>query len=199
MKNKILILLSVLFLILTLLVFYNTDIFFDSYIYDRVSYIINDNITNKIIFITNICSMSISILISLIVVLLLFKYNKKYDMKIFVFTLLIGNLVIYIIKFIVSRDRPDILQLVTESTKSFPSGHAYISTLLYGLILLIINKYSKRKYAILLTLFYMLFIVLIGFTRIYLGVHYFTDVIGGYLLGFITLIFAYPFLNKETK
>ncbi len=196
MKNKIFILLSLLFLFLTVLILINIDIFLDAYIYQKVSSIISDNLTNKIIIITNICSIYASLLVILLVSLLLVKYKKFYETKVFLITLLIGNIIIFAIKYLVNRDRPNILQLVIENTKSFPSGHAYISTVLYGLILILINKYSKKKFAISLTFIYIIFIFLIGFTRIYLGVHYFSDIIGGYLFGFMTLILAYPLLNK---
>lgn len=89
-----------------------------------------------------------------------------------------------LIKIIIDRTRPDILPLIEKTTESFPSGHATSATIFYGMLalalILLINKTSKRLVIGLSTL------VLIGcilVTRIYLGIHFPTDVIAGFLYG----------------
>ena len=92
-----------------------------------------------------------------------------------------------ILKNIFRRTRPLFKHLVKESCFSFPSGHAMVSFCFYGLIIYFIHKSNlkhKRIYEILL----IVIIVLIGLTRIYLGVHYFSDIIGGFLFGLLYLL-----------
>lgn len=194
MKNKHVMVLSSLFIVLTLLILFNLTVGIDTYIYEKIALLINENLTTTIIFITDICSILTSVIIALIVALVLIKSKKIKTLKIFTLTIVIGNVLNFLLKILIARQRPDILQLVVESTKSFPSGHAYISTLLYGLIMILINKYTKNKYKYFMLTIYIIFILLIGFTRIYLGVHYFTDILGGYLFGTITLLIVYPLL-----
>ena len=100
-----------------------------------------------------------------------------------------------ILKYIVQRNRPEGYRLIDESGYSFPSGHSMVSTAFYGFLIYLVikkvkNKYLKNFLVILLSIL----IILIGFSRVYLGVHYASDVIAGffisiaYLILFITMI-----------
>ncbi len=85
--------------------------------------------------------------------------------------------------------RPDTITLIDESGYSFPSGHAMISFAFYGYLIYLIDKNMKpsilKKVII---IFLILLILFIGFSRIYLGVHHFSDIIGGYIISFAYLI-----------
>ncbi|MEF2290902.1 phosphatase PAP2 family protein [Virgibacillus dokdonensis] len=96
-----------------------------------------------------------------------------------------------LIKKVMGRARPNILPLIEKTTESFPSGHATSATIFYGILglvlILLTNKYWKKTAVGLAVL------VLIGFilmTRIYLGVHFPTDVIGGFLYGMATVFIS---------
>ena len=94
-----------------------------------------------------------------------------------------------IIKQLVRRSRPEHLRLVVEKGFSFPSGHAMISICVYGVILYLIicnikNKYLKYTLATLVGIL----ILSIGISRIYVGVHYPTDVLAGYSLSIVIII-----------
>ncbi len=94
----------------------------------------------------------------------------------------------YLLKMLIDRPRPGgIIPLITETSGSFPSGHSTISVALYGYLayLLYVLFPSKRP---LILAGVLLLIALIGFSRLYLGVHFPTDVISGYILGSIWLI-----------
>ncbi len=83
------------------------------------------------------------------------------------------------------RSRPsDLMALVVEDGYSFPSGHALVSFVFFGLLTneIIKNKYA-RKYSRLIVAGATLLIFLIGLSRVYLGVHFATDVLGGWLIG----------------
>ncbi len=96
----------------------------------------------------------------------------------------------YFGKIIFHRARPDIA-IYTEHSFSFPSGHATMAVAFYGFLAYILIKNAKQwKRKVNIFFAVVILILLIGFSRLYLGVHYFSDVWGGYLVGSIWLIVA---------
>ncbi len=100
-------------------------------------------------------------------------------------SLLGAQITTHLLKLLVARPRPE-GALISETGYSFPSGHAVIAVVLYGLIsyFLYIQASTSRYLYLLAGLF---FIILIGYSRFYLGVHYFSDILGGYFIGLIWL------------
>lgn len=96
----------------------------------------------------------------------------------------------YALKVSFHRARPDLaLHLIDQGGYSFPSGHSFSVLIFYGMILFLCRHYFKnRNAANLLTALLSCLIVLIGFSRIYLGVHYPTDVLGGWSAGLCVLM-----------
>ena len=131
--------------------------------------------------------------------LVLFFLYKKWKIEA---ALLAGNLVLHgilikLIKLVYQRSRPSISHLVEEAGYSFPSGHAMATTIVVGTLIIIVqqrmqNQQIKRLVQGLL----LLFILTIMASRVYLGVHYPTDVIGGALMGFAILNIESPFYDK---
>lgn len=114
-----------------------------------------------------------------------------------------GNLIViaginWVIKHIIQRPRPDeSLRLVTEDGYSYPSGHAMVTTAFYGLIVFYVYNYVENKIlrnAICIGL--SLLILLIDFSRVYLGVHYLSDVLSGTLISIAYLIVAITVAKK---
>ena len=124
--------------------------------------------------------------------------NKKYFF-IFAMSCLFGTILNNLLKIIIRRPRPSETMLLTsESSYSFPSGHTMISTIFYGLIIYyIIKKINNKKLKNFLVGFLSLVIFFVGISRIYLGVHYATDVIAGFIIGLIYLIGFIKFLKKK--
>lgn len=111
---------------------------------------------------------------------------------------LVAGLGNYAIKYLFMRSRPNLEQLTPVSHYSFPSGHAMGSMLFYGTLIILIQlliKNKRIKYPAQLLLG--LLILLIGLSRIYLGVHFPTDILGGYLLGLAWLLASYPIFQKK--
>ena len=102
-----------------------------------------------------------------------------------------------ILKRILQRPRPTEYRIVEETGYSFPSGHSMVSMAFYGYLIYLIYKYVKNKYLkwTLITLLSFL-IVSIGISRIYLGVHYTSDVLGGFLISISYLVIYISAVNK---
>ncbi|MGT2935113.1 phosphatase PAP2 family protein [Streptococcus castoreus] len=110
----------------------------------------------------------------------------------------IAAILISSLKYLYQRPRPSIEHLVYASGFSFPSGHAMGSLLIFGSLLIVFHQRIKTKPlqlagdAIFVTL-----ILLIGLSRVYLGVHYPSDVLAGFILGFGVLHLVYPYYDKK--
>lgn len=88
-----------------------------------------------------------------------------------------------VLKFIIQRPRPDGFRLATASGFSFPSGHSMAAMAFFGLLAWLVWKYeADRRLRRLYATGFALVIVMIGVSRIYLGVHYASDVLGGFCL-----------------
>lgn len=104
----------------------------------------------------------------------------------------------WIIKHLIQRPRPDVsLRLVEEDGYSFPSGHAMITTAFYGLMIYYIWGHMKNKLWRNIICYGLAFlIVMIDFSRVYLGVHYLSDVLAGSLISIAYLIVAVEFAKR---
>lgn len=150
-------------------------------------------LTKIFLIITNLGSPYVLILLTLLSFLL---KNKKLS---FIITANLGLITIInqVLKFIVKRPRPSDLFLIVETGYSFPSGHSMVSLSFYGLLIYFIYKYFKnKKLKISLITLLSLIIVLIGVSRVYLGVHFVSDVISGFLLSLSYLIIFIKVINK---
>ena len=126
--------------------------------------------------------------------LLLWKHCYP-EAKIFVIDCAGGVVLSYGLKSVFGKTRPDLWQSAIEEVSfSYPSGHALGSTVLYGfLAYLFATRFPK--WAWLIYLLAVLTIAGIGLSRLYLGVHWPTDIIGGYGIGFLWLMFCITMLK----
>ncbi|MEI4800579.1 phosphatase PAP2 family protein [Bacillus sp. FJAT-51639] len=134
----------------------------------------------------------IGIVIVLAVSLFFFLKKRYYvAMVIYPLSILSTHLMNKGIKAIVKRDRPTINEALDALGYSFPSGHAMLSIVTYGFLAYIIAANVKSVAAkCFVTIVAIVFIVLIGLSRIILSVHYPTDVLAGYCMSGILLIIA---------
>lgn len=143
-----------------------------------------------------------SFIVSLAVLLtILFYYtwkNKKLSLLIPLnLTVIVG--INQLLKFIIQRKRPIGYRLIEMSGYSFPSGHAMVSMAFYGLLIYLTYHMMKKKFLkITLIILNILIILLIGISRVYLGVHYLSDVITGYLISIIYLLLLSKILKKHS-
>nr|WP_019506641.1 phosphatase PAP2 family protein [Pleurocapsa sp. PCC 7319] len=119
------------------------------------------------------------------------------EAQIFIIDCLGGVVLSYGLKSVFGKVRPDLWQSAIEDLSySYPSGHALGSTVLYGFIAYLIAtrypQFSLLIYAVVVCL-----IGAIGLSRLYLGVHWPTDIIGGYGIGFLWLTFCITMLKLQ--
>jgi len=127
---------------------------------------------------------------------LFIKKQTWYSIKIPVISLS-SLLLMFFLKAFFHRERP--LEPLLKAAKglSFPSGHALMSFAFYGLIIYVIWEGLQNKpLKIALVIFFLLLILFIGISRIYLRVRYASDVLAGFCLGLIWLVFSLTVLNK---
>lgn len=159
------------------------------------------SVHNNVIFtnifkaISFICSPKFMIVLNVLLFIFII-VKKKYKLFIIVLSSISSVIINNLVKIIVKRERPDYLRMVMEKSYSFPSGHAMISVLFFESIIYLVNKYNL-KYKKLITFSLSTFVLLVGISRIYLGVHYLTDVVGGYLLGFIVLFLIIHLFERK--
>ncbi|MBI4017292.1 MAG: phosphatase PAP2 family protein [Candidatus Aenigmarchaeota archaeon] len=154
-------------------------------------------ILNKImIFITNIGSPELMTALSAVLVVVLFFCKKKHHALFLIYSMGAGVILTLLIKLIAQRERPE-NAIIYAAGYSFPSGHATASIIFFSLLIYafkddIKNKLLKNLFiAANTTLF-----ILIGFSRIYLNVHWLTDVVAGYALGLLVLTAFFRFFPR---
>ena len=158
------------------------------------TFLISDFATPIAKFITNFGG-AIILTVTTIILIILIK-NKKIGLSIFS-NLIIITVLNQLLKRILQRPRPTEFRIIEETGYSFPSGHSRGSMAFYGYLIYLIYKYVKNKYLKwTLMVLLSLLIVSIGISRIYLGVHYTSDVLGGFLISISYLIIYISAVNK---
>lgn len=158
--------------------------------------------TSFFIFVTRLGSLSFILLITFLFSLYLIFFKKNYTIfSWFLLQIALGGILNKILKFLFQRQRPLIEHLVVQGGYSFPSGHSMGAIICYGAIAFILFQQSKHLLEKLtISIFFTALIFLIGISRIYLGVHYPTDIIGGYSAGAAWVALAaalYPYWKNQ--
>lgn len=176
-------------------VFNNNIIEIDTSFYKLISEnLISDQVTPIMKFVTNLGGKFVLISLGII----LFITLRKRKLGIYVaLNLIIITIINQLLKHIVQRPRPNEYRIIDETGYSFPSGHSMVSTAFYGFLIYLICKYVKNKYLKYISTVLLSFLILwIGVSRIYLGVHYTTDVLAGFLISISYLIIYISVLNN---
>ncbi|MGH4124448.1 MAG: phosphatase PAP2 family protein [Clostridium sp.] len=141
------------------------------------------------------------LLLTALVFIILYYFNKKVEAICCVFNIGFTGFINLILKNTVKRDRPMGIWLMKADGYSFPSGHSSISTAIGIVLIYIIFKQIKnKKIAYLMSGFIFAYLILVGISRVYVGVHYPGDVFGGWFIAgiwsYITII-VYKFCMKK--
>lgn len=158
-------------------------IMFDSYLISVIQGQEYPILTPIMKFFTMIGNTESVIVLSMIVLVLLHLRTRNRSEFILVFLVMIGTPVINrILKEFFQRARPDFHRLIEIGGYSFPSGHAMNAMAFYGIVAFILWRHIPTRFGrTVLLLLSGLFIFTIGISRVYLGVHYPSDIIAGYL------------------
>lgn len=156
---------------------------FDHSIIQAIQSFESPGITSAMKFLSFIGSTWMVVTISLAAIgILYFALHHRFELIFFVSVEVSSAVLNKLLKLTFARERPNLYRIVEEAGYSFPSGHSMGAFALYAsLAFLIWRHVHARKGRIAVILLSSLMIVLIGVSRIYLGVHYPSDVIGGYM------------------
>ena len=182
MKKRIVCIISFILFLVTVILITNDNKYFDNYIINLFKYK-SDILTNIMKIITFLGS---ALSIILLTVLLIIVVKGKRNKILILINVIVTTLLNQLLKNAFQRRRP-IDSIIEESGYSFPSGHSMVSMAFYGFLIYLVYK-SNIKYKGLIVGLLSVLIVLIGISRIYLGVHYPTDVIGGFTLSLSYLL-----------
>jgi undecaprenyl-diphosphatase len=188
------------FLIIAYRVFYLDKTGADERAFEFARSLVSDNTTRVMEFFTFFGSHYFLIPANILLcVYFLMRKKSRYSIKISAIAL--SSLLIMLgLKLLFNRHRPLIPLLEPARGLSFPSGHAFMSTCFYGLLMIIIWREEKPHPVLkwILLVLVLALLVTIGFSRIYLRVHYFTDVLAGFSVGSCWL-FLSSFLIDQIK
>lgn len=202
-----LIVVIVLFILSLLVFFYITDEIiedknnvFDNAVFGIIHPFINTTNTVVMRIITVFGSHIFLIPANIILALIfLIKKHRWYSLQVPVVSL--GSfLVMSSLKLLFSRPRPDDPVYQAAMGFSYPSGHAMSAMTFFGLLIYLVwNRIHDRKIRWVLTILLVIFIVMIGFSRVYLRVHYASDVLSGFSMGIIWLVISLWVMDKIEK
>lgn len=185
--------LMIFFILITALVVTNNIAWFDDAIYN---FIISFRSEPLDFVLKTITKLGNTLTIMFIVIIMLIILNKR-DRVILGSNTIITVGLNQAIKHILRRPRPDHLRLIKQGGFSYPSGHSMIAVCVYGIMIYLINKkVQNKKLRITLSILLTILILLIGISRIYVGVHYPSDVLAGFILSTVILLLNITFTDK---
>lgn len=196
-KSKIIVtVLFSLFLIVLFMMLFGKTKLIDSSVYNFIISFRNGLLDNYFRLITKLGNV-LCVIIILILFNLFFGEKKALPLYLCAGTSVLIN---QGVKALIKRDRPSVERLIVQGGYSFPSGHAMISVCLYGYLVYFVSKNVKNKiFKLILEIVLIFLIISICISRIYVGVHYFSDIIAGVLLGLCILISLIDITNKYIR
>ncbi|MEP7164854.1 MAG: phosphatase PAP2 family protein [Ferruginibacter sp.] len=183
------------------MIFEDKNLAFDERVFAAIVPYYNDGNTRLMNFITFFGSHNFLLPANLLLIgiFLFYKKHRAYSLKI-ASVAITSTAVLFLLKFILKRERPLIPLISKAHGYSFPSGHTISGLVFFGMLAYIIYKTIKNKFlkwALIILMF--CFAFLVGFSRVYLKLHYASDVIAGFCIGIIWLLLAKWILIKADK
>lgn len=155
----------------------------DTFIHDKLLTLYHTDFLNYIMRFTSLLG---SVYFYIIVLLIVLIKSKNY-FKLTVIPLIIAYITNMTFKLIINRNRPLTWIFTPPLDPSFPSGHTICSVVFYGIIIYLLKNIKNNNLRLTLRILLTTLIILIGISRLYLGVHFLSDVLAAYLLGILIL------------
>ena len=147
--------------------------------------------------ITHLIDIPVIITWVLIVAFIFYRKQWKLESYLMLGNLALAGILIVTFKNIYQRPRPEILHLVEEKGFSFPSGHSLAVTIMVGTLIVIFSQRIKDQlWKRIVQILLGLYLVSVLISRVYLGVHYPSDVLASLCLGLGILFIEFPFYDK---
>ncbi len=164
---------------------------------NMVSFRTDQSLVNVMLAITDIGSPQVALVIVILLFFIIMIVRHKRVIELFLLGIVGGELLALIIKMVIERSRPVNVFMLAAQGYSYPSVHALLSVILFGGIAFLADHFARgRAVKWLITIISICLIFLVGFSRIFLGVHFATDVLGGWLLGGSILLFIAAIFKK---
>ena len=189
-----------LFFILTHYIFYTDMTHIQQQIYRWIEVIRTNQLSNVMILLTKTANPIPVFLVTLLLCLILVLQKFFLDAILVVSTMGCLSLAHIILKHWFSRERPTFTHLIEETGYSFPSGHAMISFGFAILITYLVSHHvSSRVIARIISMIAFFYSLLIGFSRLYVSVHYLGDVLGGFLAATAITCLLLAFFERSSS
>ena len=192
----IIILLIVSFIVIKNSSLYKSIVNFDYKVIEFFGNVNDKRLTTSMSFITNFGDWYIPILIIVCIFLII---KNKWYFYILSSSYLLSGIVVFITKILVARPRPLEALIKIPSSYSFPSGHTLTSLIFYMTLFYLMTEKSNKLIRITFGLLFCFLIVVVAFSRVCLGVHFFADVVGGFILGMPCLLCCINIIEKNFK
>ena len=191
----------IILLIVSFIVIKNSSIYkyivnFDYKVIEFFGNVNDKRLTTSMSFITNFGDWYIPILIIVCIFLII---KNKWYFYILSSSYLLSGIVVFITKILVARPRPLEALIKIPSSYSFPSGHTLTSLVFYMTLFYLMTEKSNKLIRITFGLLFCFLIVVVAFSRVCLGVHFFSDVVGGFILGMPCLLCCINIIEKNFK
>ncbi|MEH7177839.1 phosphatase PAP2 family protein [Neobacillus vireti] len=170
---------------------------FDQNFIDTIGSYSSPTIDGFMLFVTEMGSkFMLSILLVISMIWLFVKRKDVWGMRLYFITVAGGGLLNLLLKNFFERERPNINRIIEADGFSFPSGHSMGSMTYYGFLGYLVLRSKRKPFSKLgLGILLSLVILLIGISRIYLGVHYPSDVLAGFIAGSVWLVICISLLE----
>ena len=196
MKKEVFIVSLFIFIINTVLVITNCFVVIDELMASLATLIQNNILTTIVEGITFLGNTSTIVVFNAAIILFML-FKKKYQLLVLPIASTLSGAINTGLKYLFTRPRPEGIALIAQGGFSYPSGHAAISILFYGTIWYLLSK-SNIKFRKFYRALCIMLMILITLSRVYLGVHFFSDIIGGVALGFTIIPLILMVFDKLT-